>query len=746
MSPPVGAAVAIPHPKPNAIPSPIPPQGEAQVPQTQTPVAPTPGPTQAPVSSDDLFAQAEAARAPGQSAPQVAPGQPVTPGQGSQDTDSLFSQAEAMQSGNTRPGEEIDESAAGASLTSRVTAESLGRSPEEQRRLLQNSLGGEFETKLGGKDGREVLFRKQGESKFSRMDPGFFNSLSDFGKDMAAVAGHIGIDAVSAIAGEALGIAGGAAVAGPAGAVAGGIAGAGAGGVVASAGREAAIRGLGVEPAVDFRRDAAFNALLNSATVGVGGLLKTPIKAVVGKITDALAETPFARLNQLAKIREGVDELQNQIGKASLTPRGPNAALGKEVKSAADVLADQLGDQISAVTQKAQAVAGSQTFPVRGYQKRLTEILQGEGVVINPNGLAEIPHGLEATKPFGAPEGMAALKQMVSDYNVLTRGNGTMNMKTLLNTLSYYKSPAGFTEKLPSAVNGAYQALRGSLREERDQIIPHVLDGTPEGEFAQSAYANYANKIDGLRTLQEKALRRGSPEKFAESLIAPKDSAGVQSLKSTFGEDSAQFSSIKSAWFSGVVTKAVDPETGLVSGQILKRELGRYGDDVVAELLSPAQRNALTVLANNAEKVSYDGLVKNPENSEFLRRVAGAFVSGNGSHPEGTVRMLWSLFSNNKAAMDVLANEGLLNYAKGVADPAGRTGAVRAAQWLQRAIAASDIVVAKDGRKAYHLPVEMPVFSALINAHEKQDNESAQQFLLRKSSAVDDLRNPDGGH
>ncbi|HUR99050.1 MAG TPA: hypothetical protein VMZ26_13370 [Pyrinomonadaceae bacterium] len=712
--------VSIPKPKPSAIPSPIP---NAEVAPPEAPEV-------------DHFALAEAAPPVEQTTTVPASANPAASAGPPSGDPFAAAEATAGLSGDLPNPTPIDEaSEGGVPLSTRLLAK-VGRSPEEQRRLLERSLGSEYETRV--EDG-DVVFRKKGDASFKRLDPKFFRSLSEFGRDLADAIPSVGIDAVTAVVGEALGISAGAtagaALGGLPGGVAGGFAGmaagAAAGGVASSAIKEGIVRASGVEPDVSFAKDAAFNALLNVGTLGLGGL----VKGAVGKVGEALAERPIARVKELAKIRGGIDEIQSAVGYA---PK-PNAALGTQIKSATDQLAESLGERVGAVSDKAATLAGKSRFRTEKFQNRLREMLTEEGVEITPNGIASIPKGLEASKPFGAPEGMSALKQLTDDYNNLVRNNGTMDFRQLKNTLSFYEKPAGFEKELPSSVEGAYRVLRGTLREERDRILPAVLEGTPEGEFAKSAYADFSSKIDSIRDLQKLALKKDSPEKFAEALIQPKDSAGVKQLKFVFGPESPQFGAVRSSWFAGIVDKAVDKETGIVSGALLKREMGRYGDDVLGELLTKEQQNALTALASNAEKVSYAGLVKNPENKHFIQRATFAFLRGHDANPSSYVHAVWSLFSNNKAAMDYMTNEGMLNLAKSLPRADQKSAAVQAANWLGKMTSASKVVKTKSGAQRYELPLRMNTVSAMINAHSKHNDESTQDFLQRKQDALEEL-------
>jgi hypothetical protein len=762
----VPGAVAIPEPKPQDVNAPVPAPRDA---------GPSPEDVQNPrmfmsAASGKLQAQDEMQNAPATASDAQTPDalnsalaklgsmQAPVEGADTQGNPALESALSKLSGATSDAGDGgagtkgLDALASQAPAISRVVA-NLGRSPNERRDLLQKSLGPDYETRVVGD---AVQFRKRGEGEFHDMEPGFFESLKGVLKNVGskpyspaaqAAMGVLG-ELVSRYSGSLLeaGVnagtaatvaAGGAAAGGPAGGVAGLIAGEAAAGATSAAARDAAIRAMGVTPEFDVRREAALNALTNVATLGAGVALKTPIKLLTEKVGEALGQTVGSRLRQLAKIREGVEGIRNEFQLAE----PPNAALGKQITSALDVLESRMGSQIGVVEDKAVALAGKQRFPLDSFKAKMQEILEKNGATIGANGTVELPNDLAAVKPFGVREGGLALRRIAADYNALVRGGG-YDIQTMLNTLSYYKKPAGFDKALPNEVNNVFQDLRKSLRLERDALFTQVLKGTPEGDFATSAYRQFSQNIDEIRDFQKLALSKGSPEKFAEALISPKDSAGVLQLKQVFGPASQEFDAIRSSWFNGVLERSIDPDSGIVGGALLKKELKKYGPDVVSELLSPTQQNALRVLADRADKVAFVDLVKNPEQSAFVNSFVRASTEGN--FVSGKVRFLLNVFRSNKEVLDYLSRDGLLKLAKETPDPLGKTQWVRSAEWLRKILDVSEVEIARDGRKRVVLPLETSAIATIINASERGEDEDEQAFLSRRKKTLDSLRKDNG--
>lgn len=752
-------ALAIPHPRPSDVGSPIPGEAEqadlfAQLEAAQGAAAPAATPSPTPSASTP---PAPEAVAPAPVSPQdlaAAGAKPITPTANVPAVDDLFAQLDAFSQDEKIKNAPTKEGGEGAPVFARLMA-NIGKEPEVQRQLLQRTLGLDYDTKVE-KDA--VWFRKKGEEFFLRMDPEEWSGVGEFLKDMTvdiapdiaeslvastitAIAARSGA-AVAGIAGTASGGPGAGMVAAGAGYVGGYAVGLPLGGALAAQGRSSLISALGVPNEVDLKKEAAINSL--ATLTGMVGMqaIRRPAAAILDRVASALGNTKFARVAQMAKVREGIEEFSKEAGLPIPSKAvAPNAALGQQVESILDMQEAKLGKQVGLVRTKAQQVAGNNALPVTKFQERAKEILTNEGVQFDPQkGFATLPADYAKLKPFGDESG-SVLKQVVDDYNMSLRGNG-MKMNQIFNNLDFYKNEAGYQKNLPDAANGVYQRLRGALREDRDAALMQVLpENSAERKFATTAFGEFKDNIDEVRKLQK--LANKSPEKFADSLIAPKESGRVLQLKQVLGHDSEAFSNVKSAWYSKIVQKSVDPETGIVVGANLKKELDKYGPDVLNELMTPAQQNTIRALASRGEKIAYTDLIDNPGGNAFFKDLVRANISGV-STTEAKVRVLWSMFGSNKKVVKYLTNDGLLDLAKEIKDPQARSTTLKAAEWMAKIARVSEVKTTSKGVEILKPPFDVGVMGGLINAMEQQVDESMPDYLQRRKTQLNELRQNEG--
>lgn len=740
------ADVKIPHPQPKEVPGPVPGQENRDLVES--------------LQSPELFRTAAVESQGGSQgsvpagAPPAAGAAPSPEGSGpmAPKPEDTLARLESAQGASGAPNPEdtmakleqdqknpqVTEDGPGAPLTAEVVAH-LGNSAREKRDLLQKMLGTGFETAV--KDG-EVIFRKNGDEKFQPMDPKFFSSLKGFLKHTAANLGGSAPDIVIQALAEGLGarLGGGPGMA----------AGAAVGGVAQAGVHQEVLNAFDVKPDMSLGKEATFDALVNVGTLGAATLARKPL----GNLVEALKNSVPTRVRSLAKIRESVEEFSQHLGITS----PPDAKLGKGVTSAVDELDKSLGERLDAVKETAKSVAGDKPVPVTGFLEKIRSVLEPYVEFNEQTGLAKVKgkvyqshidaeSGL-ATKvevgdetPFyalGSKEGKSALKLLVNDYNRAQSNMGGMKVQDLLDTLSAYGKPAGYDKVLPTSLNNVFMGIRSSLKEDRNAAFTQLLKGTPEEEFATTAFANYADRADAIKEFSR--LAEKDPVKFAESLIAPKESERVAHLQYLLGKDSPAFGSVRSSWLAGLLDKSIDKESGVFFGRALQKELDRFGPDVVNQLLEPAQQNALKMLIARSNKVPVADLFAGKEGSlNFLRALVPNIES-----TASRVRTVLSLFKNDREMLQYLSNDGLLELAKQTKDPAGRSAWLQSADWIRKVLTFETPVAGKAGKRV-RLPLEAPVLSSLIEASTRKSDEDPVSFSQRRQSSLDDVRAQLGG-
>lgn len=737
------AGVPGPKPKPSSIPGPIP--GRADAPPEATGVdvrlnAPQSSSSSAAAAPD--FAAMDA----------IVGGDGPSPTPGAKPVD--IAAMDAIVGGvdeNAPPADEmpIDEAARGGAGFAARAASSLGRTPEEQRALMQRVLGEKYETKYDDKE--RLVFRVKGKDKWQLADPSIFETAgmivdrfrsgdvsgalklsvqaaqdlksdykADFLGDLINIGATLGLEVVGTFA------------AGPVGFVAG----TAAGGAAGSALRGALVRGMGVSSELNESREAATNAAINVATAGLGAIGGKVLKGAFNLLDDAVRGSTQSRIAQSSKIREGVDEIQKHFGYSELSP----ADVGGLARSTIEDGRDKLIKQIGLVEKKAVDMArakGDPILPAEKFIERAQDVLTKAGVKFDPMGRAKLPEDLSTLRAFGEP-GSGSLVEIAELYNEALKGGG-FDMKRMFNTIDLLQGKSRFDKAMlrSGEASSEFKRLTGALVEDRNAVLPQILKGTPEGELAQSAYKEFADNAAILKDLGKRTLRIGSPEKFADALIAPKELNKALAAKALLGgDDGPAFNAVRAAWFEKLLSQSIDKETGLFVGRALEKQFARYGDDVVNAMLGPEQVARLRHLAERQNKINIAGLVKDPAKMELLVRATLTSMKGTDSK----FRVLWEIFSKDREALRELTERGALTIAKRIKDPVGRTEFVQALDMLREAASLSRPVIMRDGRKALEMPIPHALFAAAFNANRRMDDETDAEFAQRRLDTIEEIK------
>jgi hypothetical protein len=596
----------------------------------------------------------------------------------------------AMGLGGT-PGQEseVDESAEGGTFAQRIVSK-LGRSPEEQRRLLTKMLGSGFETKVDGEG--EVLFRQKGAKKYQRLDPKGFGTVGELLKDLGAdFAGDIVEGAIGG-AGTAAGFA----AAGPAGAVAGSAVGGGVGAGV----RQSLIEAMGVTPTEDLESEVMMGAGLNVAFLGAGAAARTVLGKAAGIGRNALTETPMARVSEAADVLRETTELFEKHG---LKLGADSRTVGERTSAALHAAERKLGEQVGIARKMFEERVNPSTdlWDVEEFVKRAESLFAERRVRPNADNPYQIPQ-IEVQRSAFAPNERAALTELASMYNKAQKNARRLTYDEIRQSMQKLDALADFDGQSSARIKNQLPAVRGALRADEHKIIDLALDGEDK-EFYKTALKDFSDQIDDIRTFRAKFRQAGeSGEAFVKKLIRKDRAEDVTKLKAILGENSEDFMALRGAWLESVF-KDVRNDTGALDGSYLKQEIEKWGEPLFKEMLGEDGLRRLQIQARRAEKIPLAD-IKDPGAKQSVKDAA-ILALGSKLFPQTKAAMLLRLFGFNAKAAQYLTDEGLMALAREARGPAERRRAVQLLQAMKKELSNYKTVKTKDGREVLRLKV-----------------------------------------
>jgi hypothetical protein len=536
---------------------------------------------------------------------------------------------------------------------------SFGSNPDQAAQILGKYYG---DANVRVSDG-QVEFRRDPKSEFIKMDPDHMEILGDVIADMigpafeGAVAG--GTEGAAAFGGGPVGAVGGIAAAGMAGAAA----------------RRSVVSGMGVDPnsgGASFTGDAtqaAAGVVAGKAIVGVGNWVKS-------QVLQAVEEAPMNRLMAIARLRKATEDTIIQSGPTAVTSR----QVGQNVVQALDHVQGRYEAGVSLANNRAIQLSKDRIIPMPQTVSKMREIIQREGGEILPSGEAVLPSlpgedgTIMASKPFGDPNGRAALSKLVDDHNLITRNqqNPGLTMRELINNVKAYQKLSKFDEAnpfSPETLNGyreIQQAMGGGsfdkgqrILGDRDAAFQKLFADQPERPLLEKAYQDYSNHIEPIQAFQDAFRQAKSPEAFADALITKGGSQGVRDLKYVLGEHSDEFKQVKSVWINKMFNDSIEPKTGIFRAQNFVNELDSHGKDVLNELLAPGDLNKLKLIAAKANRIYTADF--NSTGTQAAAKDLVTFLSG--SPGKVAARTLFKLTGKNMKAQDYLLDRGFIEAA-----------------------------------------------------------------------------------
>lgn len=570
---------------------------------------------------------------------------------------------------------------------------SFGSNPDQAAAILGKYYG---EGNVRVSTDNQVEFRRDDKSKFQRMDPDHFEILGDVIADMIgpAVEGLV-------MGGTEAGMAGaGFAGAGPIGAAGAAITGAAAAGSAGAAARRGVVSAMGVDPnmgGASFQSDAMngiAGSLVAKPIVGVGNWIKS-------QVAQAVEELPMNRLMGVARLRKAAEDTIVNSGPSGLSRR----EVGQNVIQAVDALHDRYEAGVGLVNSRAIQLNKDRVVPMPNAISKMREIIEREGGEILPSGEAIIPRNFEsvspsvaseirtvtsdgmygksssnyinsskadpvdfassptATKPFGDPNGRAALKKLADDYNLYSRNqlDPGLSIRELINNVKAYQKLSKFDETNPFSPDTlqGYKDIQKAMGKDRDTLFQKIFKDQPEAPLLEKAYNDYSTHIEPITAFQDAFNAAKSPEAFADSLITKGGSQRIRDLKYILGENSDEFKQVKGSWINNMFNDSIDSKTGVFRAQNFINELDSHGKDVLNEMMSPGDMNKLKLIAAKANRI-YTGDFSSTGTQSSMNDLVG-FLSA--SPTKIVARTLFKLTGKNPQAQDYLLDKGFIEAA-----------------------------------------------------------------------------------
>jgi len=163
------------------------------------------------------------------------------------------------------------------------------------------------------------------------------------------------------------------------------------------------------------------------------------------------------------------------------------------------------------------------------------------------------------------------------------------------------------------------------------------------------------------------------------------------------GSESQEWRQLSGEWFNARIKASLDPVTGAVNGNKLLKDLAKFGDAVVNEILPPAERMRLNQLAKIADEIPLLDIVD--ISAEKRLKDLAVLTVGKTLFPQTKIARLIRLFGGNAGAAKWLREKGLPQIARENPTPEGKRFWVRVATGFGQLIDATKIQRLKSGRE-----------------------------------------------
>lgn len=584
-------------------------------------------------------------------------------------------------------------------------ASGLSTNAEQEERLVQRTLGPEFEV---SRRGDSLFFRKKSKNPkrkggwFKLDRDGFKGGLTEVLADVFADNSGLLAEMGSAVFTEGATIAGGARF-GPQGAAAGAVAGIPLSAKVSGMFRQAILQAMGesfenADQSERFLTDTA----LNGATFGAGKLLLNASKSIAQGIKRTADASPKATLESLASIRRGFDQFKVGVGRGISKTK---AETGQEVIDAVSRIGDDLGRDLGVIRSELAQKTGGMPVSVEGYRAKLLEVLEkniklpkqqaemlaalDKGSALDKSTRKSIYQFAEESSTLGGGSDVIDFIDDIVDELQGVSKRGGLTAEEIGNKLTFWKKPSGISKvtRAPKSRPSQANVLAGNIRaalaqDELELAVKAFPDDPTKAAMLQNLKNEYAQKIDAI-TEFKKIFKSKGAESFTEAIIGETTKTArtrILDLKAILGEGSEEFELVRGAWMDDLFNKATNNRLGVVDPNVINKSLDKLGKESLDALLNKRQQETLRFLARKSELIP--GLNLGVAKDEKMMQEFAAVVILNYQNPRGTVSVLWNLFRSNRSIAEELADDGIHRI---VSSPSmlKRLGSSRAFQIVQ---------------------------------------------------------------
>jgi hypothetical protein len=277
-----------------------------------------------------------------------------------------------------------------------------------------------------------------------------------------------------------------------------------------------------------------------------------------------------------------------------------------------------------------------------------------------------------------------------------------------------------------------YRDAADSMRQVRDSAVADIattkISDPARKQFILGMYDDASTKIPMLKDLEKRFRQAMTESDFANNLIRPKDSSGVDNLVHLFGKNSDIMKEIKTNWVSNLLEGSVDKISGAFNAQKFFKDYNAFGSDVINRMLTSSEQSAVEQIYKNGAKIFTENLEKKPQNLLGIGTILRLFMGSNrliqGTGQYQSLRFVVESMKNNPGSLDFLREDGLRNLANLAAkagDKNSSNGFMTLMQGLNKAAGFLKREELPDGRSVYRTT---PAYRAFLRTMAVQQGRS----------------------
>lgn len=618
------------------------------------------------------------------------------------------------------PGFPVNPALPPAEARAQLIIGALESNPKAQFDFLKSMFGND--NVRADYDGNFYFKKNKNDKDFAPVTSGMSASLLRASPEIL----EIGANIVAQTATQAVGVAGGVP-----GFVAGRAVAPFAGQLAQESARRAVLSSLGVDDLYNF--DTADVASKGAFDLGAQALLSGVFEGVPALSRFLRNGSQKDRASLLAKNQKTVDWFQKEFGSAPEKPSDFTKSLFgfREEKGLLDAHLEKANKELESFILPARQATGDAPVPVGRVLSKLEDLLEKAGAIKNPRtGVysspgkpLEIPEtgeviGLNPQKPSGAELGQLGgsryVNDMIADHAALLSAQraGGARFEFFDNFRKKYGKPAFETEPGPG-VKQAYNELYKAAQADRNNYVYRGLQGTKDMDSIQKAFDRVSGSISDVEMIRQQLGSVDAQETAAYSLIKKGNPELVRAYKRVLGENSAEFSQMKSLWFDNLVNEARDVvDDPVVLMDKLKKSVLSYKPETLQELgIGKAEINKFRVAAERFKSTYRRDLMTNPKAPSSLLKDVAMLLAGGGVYFKSkcAVSTAFNLAGGNIKLVDELMNNVLPEMAEKATSQEAKTSFTEMANNLYKIVNGS---VREGGKyKPIPTPAIRPYFS-----------------------------------